>query len=271
MNSELYDERYFLESVGGAEFFRLYGPRIVKPAAAYALRAAGLEPGMSALDVGCGRGELLYQLRRRGVAAVGADLAAAALRLSKRTAEAPVVRCDAKRLPFRDSAFDRVFFLGVLDHLDDGELAACFAEFRRVLKPGGLVLANTCTNTQYYKRWTYGARRRLARWLGLREPRPPKSQEDEALHVNEHDEGGLRRFFAAQGWTADVEARPNDKYAVAELYGEDRPVDFPLRPAPAWKRAYVRLAFAGPWKRYLAREFFCKITPIPEGGDGKEE
>ncbi|MFA6004591.1 MAG: hypothetical protein WC881_11045, partial [Elusimicrobiota bacterium] len=56
----LYTKEYFLQEVGGAEFYRLYGPRVVKPVQAYALRKAALKPGMRALDIGCGRGEVLY-------------------------------------------------------------------------------------------------------------------------------------------------------------------------------------------------------------------
>lgn len=217
---------------------------------------------MTALDVGCGRGELLYQLKRRGVRAAGADFALPALRLAAKTSEAAVLRCDAKALPFRDASFDRIFFLGVMDHLSAPELEACFAEFRRTLKPGGRVLANTCANTEYYKRLTYGLRKAVAKTMGLRVPSPPKSAQDEALHVNEHSEGDLRGFFARIGWRGDIEARPNDKFRVEELYGgETRPKDFPLKAAGPLKAAWGRVVFRGPLKRFLAREFFCDVSP----------
>ena len=43
--------------------------------------------------------------------------------------------CDASELPFEDESFDLVLGHAVLHHLPD--LDACFAEFMRVLKPGG--------------------------------------------------------------------------------------------------------------------------------------
>lgn len=261
VSAEHYTEQYYLESCGGAEFFRLYGPKVVKPLQAYALKRAELAPGMKALEVGCGRGELLYQLGEKGVLGVGVDYAAPALRLAARTAKALVALCDAKRLPFRDRSFERIFFLGVMDHLHDWELEACFREFRRTLKPGGFVLANTCTNKQYYKNLSYGLRKALARLLGLKEPSPPRSSEDRVLHVNEHDEKNLSEFFRRIGWKAEIEPRPNDKYFLHELYGRPLPEKFPLKPAPAWKSLYLRLAFRGPLKRYLARELFCRLSP----------
>jgi len=194
-----YTEDYFLEDVGGAEFYRLYGPRVVSPVLAYALSKARLEPGMRALDIGCGRGEILYQLERKKVSAVG------------------------------------------------------------------FVLANTCTNTEYYKRLTYATRRRLSRALGLKDPSAMRSPQDEKVHVNEHSQKALEDFFARIGWHGEVEARPNNKLFVRELYGENLPPDFPMRPAPRWKTAWARLAFRGPWKRFLAREFFCVVSPAGGG------
>ena len=259
--AEQYTEEYFLERVGGAEFFRLFGPKVLKPALAYALQRSDVAAGMTALDLGCGRGELLYHLRQKGVKAIGADFAPAALRIARRTAQAPVVRCDAKKLPFRDRSLDRIFFLGVLDHLHDWELKSCFAEFARVLKPGGLVLADTCTNKDYYKNRSYELRKRWAANLGLKEPSPPRSDEDRALHVNEHDERDLLGFFPRIGWRGEIEAKPNEKHLLRALYGDRLPEGFPLKSPTALKAACHGLLFAGPWKKYFAREWFCRLSP----------
>src|SRR3954454_4625769 len=48
------------------------------------------------------------------------------------------VACDAEALPFEDDSFDLVFGHAVLHHLPD--LKRAFGEFRRVLRPGGMVL-----------------------------------------------------------------------------------------------------------------------------------
>lgn len=268
--SESYDEDYYLESCGGVEFFRLYGPEVLKPQMAYSLKRAGLEPGMRVLDVGCGRGEILLHARRLGAHAVGTDYAEAALALAGRVSGCPVARCDAKALPFADRSFDRVFLIGVMDHLHDWELEACFREIRRVLKPGGRVIIHTCANLLYYKSWSYGIRLGLARalracGLGVREPRPPRSGSDIALHVNEHSAFTLKAFFRKAGWRAEVEPRPNYKLVLRELYGEPLPQGFPLKPAPAWKaRLYLGLLWRTPLKWLLARQFFCAAEPDSE-------
>jgi SAM-dependent methyltransferase len=48
------------------------------------------------------------------------------------------VECEAQALPFPDASFDLVLGHAVLHHLPD--LPAAFAEFRRVLRPGGTLL-----------------------------------------------------------------------------------------------------------------------------------
>jgi len=262
-----YSEEYYLESCGGAEFFRKYGPEVLKPPLAHSLRRADLKRGMSALDIGCGRGELLHQVRRLGARAVGTDYSAAALKLAAEVSGCPVLCCDAKSLPFPDAAFDRIFFLGIIDHLHDWELEKCFAEMARVLKPGGFVLIHTCTNRLYYKSCTYRLRLALARagralGLPLGEPEPPRSEEDERLHVNEHSYGDLERFLGRIGWKASIEPMPNYKHLLRGLYGDPLPEGFPMLPAPRWKSVLqAGLLFRPPLDRLLAREFFARAWP----------
>jgi SAM-dependent methyltransferase len=51
--------------------------------------------------------------------------------------EAETVATEAEQLPFEDESFDIVFGHAVLHHIPDVERA--FAEFRRVLRPGGAI------------------------------------------------------------------------------------------------------------------------------------
>lgn len=267
VSSEEYTDTYYAEACGGAEFFALYGPRVPKPQLAYALKRAAIRPGMRVLDIGCGRGEVLYQAREGGAQAIGTDYSQAALKLARDVSLAPVLRCDAKALPFRDGTFDRIFFIGIIDHLHDWELEKSFAEMRRVMRPGGSVLVHTCTNRHYYKTLSYGIRRALARMarrfgLPVREPSRPRSSEDEKLHVNEHAKGDLERFFARIGWEYDIVALPNYKFLIGSLYGSKLPDKFPMKAAPRWKKLlFMGTLFMPPLDRLLAREFFVEARP----------
>lgn len=262
----VYTADYFRRACGGAEFYGLYGPRVPKPQLAYALRLAALAPGQRVLDVGCGRGELLHLAGRAGAVAVGTDYAPAALALARDNGGGRVARADAKALPFQDATFDRVFLLGVVDHLHRWELEAAFAELARVLRPGGFLVLHNCANRLHYKALTFAARRRAAALLAglglpVGAPSPPRSEEDAAMHVNEHSAGDLKGLFDAAGWDGRVIPMPNYKALVDELYGADRPADLPIRAYPAWRAALARWMASAPTAAWTSREFFAVARP----------
>ena len=95
-------------------------------------------------DVGCGTGDLLLELTRRGVEVLGADdspeiVEAARLRLpGARIAVAPVTQ-----LPFDDASLAAVLLVEVVEHLDNATLDGAFKEARRVLRPGGHLVITT--------------------------------------------------------------------------------------------------------------------------------
>jgi ubiquinone/menaquinone biosynthesis C-methylase UbiE len=110
-------------------------------------KALGREPGHlgRALEIGAGTGYFSINLLRAGVIAeaVATDISQGMLDSLSATAgrlglEVETARCEASELPFADSSFDLVIGHAVLHHLPD--LHAAFAEFRRVLRPGGTLV-----------------------------------------------------------------------------------------------------------------------------------
>ncbi len=110
---------------------------------AYLPLLAGREP---VLDLGCGRGELLDLLRERGMEATGIEadpaLAAAARRRGLRVVEGEVLEV---LLRLGDGSVGAVAAIHLLEHLPLHELLRVLAEVRRVLRPGGVFLAE-CPN-----------------------------------------------------------------------------------------------------------------------------
>jgi SAM-dependent methyltransferase len=109
-------------------------------------KALGREPDSfrRALEIGAGTGYFTLNLLRAGVVseAVATDVSPGMLDTLAGSAkqlgvEVETARCEAVDLPFEDRSFDLVFGHAVLHHLPD--LDASFAEFRRVLRPGGTV------------------------------------------------------------------------------------------------------------------------------------
>jgi SAM-dependent methyltransferase len=122
---------------------RIHSWRTVENSAAYL--APYLEAGASVLDVGSGPGTITIDLARRvrPGAVVGIDVApeivarAAGLAASEGVANVEFRVGDAYALDFGDAAFDLVHAHQVLQHL--GRPVDALREFRRVLKPGGLI------------------------------------------------------------------------------------------------------------------------------------
>jgi len=106
-----------------------------------ALSRVGFEPGMQVLDAGSGTGVVAYLEQQM----VGPEGMVVALDPSKGMLGEAVKRGVklatqglGEKLPFPDNSFDRVTMSYALRHVADLELL--FAEYLRVLKPGGKLL-----------------------------------------------------------------------------------------------------------------------------------
>jgi ubiquinone/menaquinone biosynthesis C-methylase UbiE len=96
------------------------------------------------LEIGSGTGYFSLNLLQLGLIErlTATDISPGMLSRLAATAEAlglaaETVATEAERLPFEDESFDLVFGHAVLHHIPDLERA--FAEFRRVLRPGGAI------------------------------------------------------------------------------------------------------------------------------------
>jgi SAM-dependent methyltransferase len=106
------------------------------------LNLAGDVAGRRILDAGCGSGPIAAALRDRGATVTGFDSSAGMLELARRRLgpDADLHLADlGSALPFPDGAFDDVIAALVLHYLQDW--AGPLAELRRVLKPGGRLIA----------------------------------------------------------------------------------------------------------------------------------
>lgn len=101
----------------------------------------------SILDLGCGTGAASVALKRRFRRArvVAADIAPGMVAMARRRSHfwrpIEVTLADCHELPFDDASFDLVFTNLMLQWADPLDVA--LAQIRRVLKPGGLLLASS--------------------------------------------------------------------------------------------------------------------------------
>lgn len=94
------------------------------------------------LEIGCGEGRNLVELRSRRCRVVGMDYLREPLELGRRNGveRIPFVQGDLFALPFRDGAFDVALDWGVFHHLKKRERLLYPDWISRILNPGGTFL-----------------------------------------------------------------------------------------------------------------------------------
>jgi len=169
------------------------------------------------LEIGSGTGYFSLNLLQMGAIdrLTATDISPGMLRRLSATAEAlglevDTVVTEAEALPFDDESFDLVFGHAVLHHIPDLEQA--FSEFRRVLRPGGIV-AFAGEPSRYGDRLA-AAPKRIAMaaaplWRRLVRARPRGIPEAEQSHghalegevdVHAFAPADLRRILSATGF-----------------------------------------------------------------------
>lgn len=96
----------------------------------------GLKPGMRLLDVGCGKGFLLYEFTQvvPGLEVAGLDISAYGIANSKEEVRSSLKVGEASTLPFDDKSFDLVISLGTLHNLGVEDLWSAVTEIERVAR-----------------------------------------------------------------------------------------------------------------------------------------
>lgn len=105
-----------------------------------AIRLANIKSGNKVLDLACGTGDMITEIKKQHPDAViyGADFSVNMLHISqKKLGSIPFTAADAHNLPFKDNSFDRLTIAFGFRNITDK--ARGLSELYRVIKPGGKV------------------------------------------------------------------------------------------------------------------------------------
>lgn len=160
------DEEYSPEFVRGLEW--MWGEGFLSPGGAAEVRellAATNLAGRSVLDIGCGIGgvDILLVQEHGASSVVGIDVAETLLKAAQQNVTDAGLselisfkHVAGQSLPFTDQTFDVVFSKDAIIQIPDK--VNCYAEIRRVLKPGGAIaisdwFGSSLTQSDEMKRW----------------------------------------------------------------------------------------------------------------------
>jgi SAM-dependent methyltransferase len=105
------------------------------------------------LDAGCGTGGMLKKIRSSFPQAdlVGLEYHSAGIQYLRQLERTTIINGDINKLPFVDDTFDVITLTDVLYHINI-DPHFCLQECRRVLKPGGHLLANVAAYQWMFSR-----------------------------------------------------------------------------------------------------------------------
>ena len=108
----------------------------------------GLRAGKSVLDVGCGKGFLLHELKQLvpGLDVAGIDVSEYGIANAKEEIRPYVRVADCTALPFPDRSFDLVLSINTLHNLRNYELKTAISEIKRVSRAQSYICVESFRN-----------------------------------------------------------------------------------------------------------------------------
>lgn len=155
----LYSRDYFLSDNEGFKEYLAGLDTNMHPKFQSALKYGNPSKGDVVLDLGCGRGELLYYCAKRGARVLGIDYSKDAVDIANETIKrlpedlrhlARAEVGDPVTYDFKEQ-YDLIFMIETAEHMYDWQLKEAFRKAHMILKQGGrLVIA---TPNYYYEKY----------------------------------------------------------------------------------------------------------------------
>lgn len=110
----------------------------------------GLTEKSSVLDVGCGKGFMLYDIAAviPGITVKGIDISEYAIANALESLKPHLQAADARKLPFKDKSFDVVISINTIHNLERSECATALKEIERVSRGKSFITVDAYRNDE---------------------------------------------------------------------------------------------------------------------------
>ena len=127
-----------------------YNPRFWQPVIPTFAQHFGIDNSSSILDVGCGKGFMLFDMLQLipGVKVAGVDISAYAVENALEEVGNHIQVADARELPFEDKSFDYVISINTIHNLERNDLIVALKEIERVAAKGSFVTVDAYRNEE---------------------------------------------------------------------------------------------------------------------------
>lgn len=236
IQAEEYTRDYYLTCCQGYDEFITDKGRILPLRLSIPLELAQIKAGMTVIDIGCGRGEIILNCALSGARAWGLDYSYSAVELSKEILQGVteenirniigIQQANAISLPFQSNSSDVIFMLDVVEHLLPDELSIALDEIWRILKPGGRLIIHTMPNIWYYN-LGYPIFRLVQRLRGEQLPKNPRERWTFShVHVNEQTPIKLLRVLNNHRFNSQVWLRSTVNYSYEDNFIVRKSMEF---------------------------------------------
>ena len=200
VDPKVYTKKYYLtDCTGYNEYKKSLGEKL-EPRFQELTKYFTIKPNTRVLDIGCGRGEMIFLAAKMQAAGFGIDYSKAAIALANTLKKNKPIAIqkkmhfsvmDAKLLKFPYSYFDIVILTDVFEHLYPEELEMVFKEIKRVLKKGGQLIIHTAPNRLFndygYKHYSYPISTLIVNiWNIFKKDKYPNITKPEELRTDSH-------------------------------------------------------------------------------------
>ncbi|OGH11509.1 MAG: hypothetical protein A3B38_01735 [Candidatus Levybacteria bacterium RIFCSPLOWO2_01_FULL_36_13] len=217
VDPKIYTKDYYLTDCTGHQEFKYTLGELLEPRFKEIVPYLKIHKNLKILDIGCGRGELVYYCAKLGGKSYGIDYAKDAIQLAnllKEKKDASIkkrmsfIQMDAKKLLFPSSFFSTVILTDVVEHLYEEELELVFKEIKRVLRPQGSLIIHTAPNRLFndyiYKYYCYPMSTLIVnlwnnfsrnKYPNIAMPSKLRADSHSKMHINEPTYYSLYKLF----------------------------------------------------------------------------